>query len=204
MTKFSRIFLDRRHSGVTTLLYILIQYYNKINEKKKCTNARVIALSWREVKGCVCSAICIIYKYKERKREIVMTERARKDMWRRKCFFYMIINVSITQRHRHMVLKITYILSYSLKSFHQNSPLFPAPQSPLSQAKTIPCSRIARAIFTLGDEKRMTRKKRRKKQPRGCAVEINVVALTRASPYRRYHYYILTDAFLLLHYIVCC
>jgi hypothetical protein len=29
-------------------------------------------------------------------------------------------------------------------------------------------------------------------------------SLLREPPYRHYHYYILTDTFLLPHYIVCC
>lgn len=125
-------------------------------------------LEWLHCRGVKWKAVCVplyvLYINIKRERERLWWQRARKDMWRRKCFFYMIINVSITQRHRHMVLKITYILSCSLKA-STNSSLFPTPQSPLSQAKMIPCSRIARAIFTLGDEKRMTRKKKRKKHP---------------------------------------
>lgn len=134
MTKFSRIFLDRRHSGVTTLLYILIQYYNKINEKK---NARM--LEWLHCRGVKWKAVCVplyvLYINIKRERERLWWQRARKDMWRRKCFFYMIINVSITQRHRHMVLKITYILSYSLKASTKTPLSFPPLNLPYPRPK---------------------------------------------------------------------
>lgn len=123
-------------------------------------------------------------------------------MRRRKCFFYMIIYVSVTQRHRCMVLRITrHFLSHSQASPRTlHNLLYPSPI-------TIPYSRESRARYsTSGDKKRMTRKRRNEEISRGCASgdECGCSYAIPPNLSHRYHYYILTDAFLLLHYIVCC
>lgn len=165
-----------------TLLYILIRYYNKINEKytNVCSSVCTV-VAWSE-RLCVFRAICIIYKYKEREREIVMTEREK--VWWRKCFFYMIINVSIIQRHRHMVLKITHAFYPTLSMLPLISlspPFLPHNHHNPSQNDSLleNCSHIHVRRRKEDDEEE------EEETSRGCAVEINVVALSRASPYRR-------------------
>jgi len=72
-----------------------------------------------------------------------------------------------------MVLKITCVLSYS-QSFHQPVPVI-----------TIPCSRVARARYSRRRQEEDDEEKEEEEISRGCVVEMNMVALTRASPYRR-------------------
>jgi len=146
-------------------------------------------LEWLHCHGVKWEAVLrYIYYYINIKRESerLMTERERererereseRKVWRRECFFYMIINVSIIRRHRCAYGAENHTHSVLSRSFHPI--LSNPPRSPLSI--TIPCSRAARTILVLGDEKRMTKKKTKRKYREDAQRRWMWFALTRAS-----------------------